>query len=423
MIFKVCFHNEIHRCAKVPDSFESLTAIVHQIFKDLLPEDYMLTYIDQEGDQVILNAEDDFKVMMESCGKTQSLKVFVVSDGQTKNSEDLMSSRIFKSNIPDEPQQMRDKKDDGRHVEEKTSKGHDLGLIQRNENTKEDSHQKCISAEDSISTAPVVDKNNDRNVKVEEDLVEDRLEERKGNDMIEVVENEDLDLTDKDSLKAFILQTFEEEMSRIMSDYLLSQSVREQSKKKEKSILKGIKDVASQITTRVEKFVSGQKEGLWVKIAPSGKTLPEVITTSDDQIYVPITVKNAGTDPLPENSFLQSTSGLTGEMIGVPSLGAKETFKTTLILKAPKKSGNFVSRWRIGCLNQEGMTKYYGEELELKFVVNNRVYPEMVQKKALRMKELLPNADLGVLMDFVSQEPRKKVEILVDEYLLNYPSK
>jgi len=76
MNFKLCFNNEIHRLAKLPESFEGLNKSIQTIFKNSLPEGYSLQYVDCDGDRVMVACDEDLKVVLGSGIK--SIKVFIV---------------------------------------------------------------------------------------------------------------------------------------------------------------------------------------------------------------------------------------------------------------------------------------------------------------------------------------------------------
>jgi len=469
MIFKLCFAQQIHRSPKVPDSYESLVGIVKQTFKDALPEKFNMSYVDQEGDRVILQAEDDFKSMTESISQqaNKTVKIFITAEGQDEIPEDMMNSRIAisKSDILDQFQVLLNKKDgNGERVEDKIKEVPNL-LEDLNEEVKIED-PKPVEPVIEVSTIlidkqPVEVKEPELVEKKEPELVEQKeeklvVEEQKpveeekpkeeekpvevlikheelvvleNRDEIQVskakvVEDDDrIDLTDKKALREFILLTIEEAMPQIMANYFSNKSIDEKKGKDGNAVVRGIKDVASHITSKVEKIVIGEKEGLSARITKVEKIIPEVITTSDEQVYVTVVVKNNGTEPFPVNSFLQNTGGLFGDIIRVPPLEARKEFKTTIIINGSKKPGNFGSKWRFGYIDQRNVTKYLGEEMEVRLAIIEKKYSKEVQDKARTLKELIPDPDISVFLEFVSQDAKKPIEVLIEEFLLNHSSK
>jgi len=74
---KFCFQNEIHKCSKVPEDYETLLQAVQTVFKGQLNGPFDLQYEDCDGDKVMLSNEDDYQAMKESEGKNKSIKIFI----------------------------------------------------------------------------------------------------------------------------------------------------------------------------------------------------------------------------------------------------------------------------------------------------------------------------------------------------------
>lgn len=74
MPFKVKHNKEIH-IFKGPEDFQSLTSFVENSFKSV-PEDYILYYIDCDGDQITLSCDEDLKALKETCD-SKNIKVFI----------------------------------------------------------------------------------------------------------------------------------------------------------------------------------------------------------------------------------------------------------------------------------------------------------------------------------------------------------
>jgi len=80
MFFKIVFGKEIHVMnAKETTSLSELRSFVKGVFKRLPPK-YMLSYIDNEGDQITLGNESDVKVLQESGLKSVKLVIEETSE-------------------------------------------------------------------------------------------------------------------------------------------------------------------------------------------------------------------------------------------------------------------------------------------------------------------------------------------------------
>jgi hypothetical protein len=65
MSFKISFKEETKRLPAIPESFVSLREAIKNAFKDQLAGGNFVTkYVDQDGDAITVNSEDDFKVMI-----------------------------------------------------------------------------------------------------------------------------------------------------------------------------------------------------------------------------------------------------------------------------------------------------------------------------------------------------------------------
>lgn len=384
MNFKLCFAQQIHRSPKVPDSYQSLRDIVQETFKDALPKNFVLSYLDLEGDRVQLTSEEDFKSMMEifSQQNTKAVKIFITEEGNDEIPDHFKGTASQESN--QEPV----------HVL--------LGEKSENE----------IHAEENLKEVPLEEK------KIEEPKPEN-LEETKAGD---VLEDDRIDLTDKKALRAFIVQTIEESLPQILSNCLKQRVVAEKKNFEQFDIVKGIKNVAGEITSRVDKFIRGEREGLNAKFSRTEKVVPEVVTTNDEQIAVTVLLKNKGTETFPPNTFLQNVGGIYGDVVQIPSLEPRKQFSATLLLKSPKTAGNYISKWRFGYIDEKDENKQFGDEYEFKVTIIEKKYSKEVHEKAGVLKELIPQCDINTFLEFISKQPKKPVELLIEEFLAAHPS-
>jgi len=438
IIFKLCLKQQIHRCPKSPENYESLVATVKHTFREELPEKFTLSYVDQDGDRVILRAEDDFKSMLESLGKEiKSVKVFVASEEQDDMPEKMLNNNSMISNVDSSFLVLLNKKES--QSEPAQEKKIDV-VIQ--EEPKPDAvlliqDQKVVVEEKAVDA--VIEKEpQDAVAVIEEKIVEKKeethpvdpkleiafihrlpkIEEVKVEDVVIVKENDDVDLSKKSNLRAFIIQTIEESMPQIMENYMRTQNIGSE-KKDENSMMKGIMNVANQITSKVERIVIGEKEALNGKIAMVEKFIPEIVSTSDEQVYAVVILRNTGTESFPANSFLQNIGGTYGDIVRVPALEPKKEYKTTIALRGPKKAGNYISKWTMAYVDNRNVTKQFGENFELKFSVGEKKYSKEVQEKAQVLKELLPQTEISVFLELVNRDPKKSIEALIEEALLS----
>lgn len=82
MSIKICLNSEIHRVPKLPVSFKALKETVESLFKTTLPPNYVLQYVDNEGDQITLSNEEDYQTLLETdiASSTRSIKICIASD-------------------------------------------------------------------------------------------------------------------------------------------------------------------------------------------------------------------------------------------------------------------------------------------------------------------------------------------------------
>jgi predicted transposase YdaD len=75
MIFKVLRNKKIHLLKLSQEaSFEDLKKAVSQAFK-LSPQDFSMCYVDEEGDDVSLNDEFDYSILVSSEQKIMKIKI------------------------------------------------------------------------------------------------------------------------------------------------------------------------------------------------------------------------------------------------------------------------------------------------------------------------------------------------------------
>lgn len=118
MTLKVCFNNKVHEIARAPDTLNRLKQLIIFFFGTRLPKVWHLQYTDNDGDNIFLSNEDDYKEFkdLQQCGiatkvdiiypivlELSAIKpedvVVVESEDEDNNNEDY--EIIDKENIED----------------------------------------------------------------------------------------------------------------------------------------------------------------------------------------------------------------------------------------------------------------------------------------------------------------------------------
>jgi hypothetical protein len=76
MSFKVVHKDDTKRVQNLPTSYAEVLNGVKKVLGDKCPAEFTLRYIDQDGDSITINSEDDFKIMKEIV--KDNIKIFVV---------------------------------------------------------------------------------------------------------------------------------------------------------------------------------------------------------------------------------------------------------------------------------------------------------------------------------------------------------
>lgn len=471
MIFKLCFNDQIHRCPKTPTSLESLRLTIQQTFKEAIPSSFSVSYVDKDGNPVFISTEADFEKMMTS-NTSQSIKIYV-APAQKEDPEPIKESNEQQYSIQDSYQILQNRSDadsqdapknqsflDGIansnsvvlkhsdiHKNAESVQNEDKPIepepkVEEPSNAVEIFHIKTLKKEipEHKPEAPVEQPQLQNDIEQEvPQAVEHKApeeipvhkEEFKQEEDAQVAhanDNQFIDLTNKKTLQAFIIQTIEEAMPQLMANYLAKQE-QQQNKDKKDNIATKIKDtgfslagVVEKVSKGVEKMIIGEKSGLNAKLVEVQRIIPENITTSDEEIYSQVIVRNNGTIAFPNTTILQCVAGLNSFIADVPALEPRKEHKLTLRTQAPKKAGNYITKWRFIYSDERNMSQTFGEDFELKFHVENKKYSREVTEKAQQLKAILPQTSIETYLEFVNQDPKKSIEQLIEEYLLNNPS-
>ena len=80
MIFKIVFDNKIHLVKLAQEAtIEQLRGAIGQAFK-LHPRQFCMFYVDEEGDDITLNDEHDYAILLSTGQKTMKIKIALESN-------------------------------------------------------------------------------------------------------------------------------------------------------------------------------------------------------------------------------------------------------------------------------------------------------------------------------------------------------
>jgi hypothetical protein len=97
MSLKLCFNSEIHRVSKLPVNFNALIQYSQALFSSKLPSNWMLEYIDDDNDHIMIATDSDFQSVLDDISKGKNLKIFVTEkkehDSDIENFEEIIDIR------------------------------------------------------------------------------------------------------------------------------------------------------------------------------------------------------------------------------------------------------------------------------------------------------------------------------------------
>lgn len=96
MIFKFCFHNEIHRCTRPPVDFTALIPFLQSMFHANLPANFSVFYYDSNNNKIILSSQEDYELLLDS-NQSGAIKLFVsdVDESPRMKEENMSDSEII----------------------------------------------------------------------------------------------------------------------------------------------------------------------------------------------------------------------------------------------------------------------------------------------------------------------------------------
>jgi len=111
MIIKFCLGPEIHKLSKTPDNYKALLEAAKNTFLQNLPSSFLFKYQDAEGDMVILNSDEDYKILLSNPPPNRSVKIYIVPtsfedipvfESQVIKAPEVKQEPVFSQNIPND---------------------------------------------------------------------------------------------------------------------------------------------------------------------------------------------------------------------------------------------------------------------------------------------------------------------------------
>jgi hypothetical protein len=100
MIIKFCYQNEIHRCSDPPSDFLLLKSFLAKMFQANLPRNFVLSYVNPEGETLPLNSKEDYEAL-QSKGYNKPVKV-VITEVKEEIDDDQISDYEMMGEKPEE---------------------------------------------------------------------------------------------------------------------------------------------------------------------------------------------------------------------------------------------------------------------------------------------------------------------------------
>jgi hypothetical protein len=100
MIIKFCYQNEIHRCSDPPSDFLLLKSFLVKMFQVGLPRNFVLSYVNPEGETLPLNSKEDYEAL-QSKEYNKPVKV-VITEVKEDINDDQMSDYEMMGEKPEE---------------------------------------------------------------------------------------------------------------------------------------------------------------------------------------------------------------------------------------------------------------------------------------------------------------------------------
>ena len=86
MIVKFCYQNEIHRCSEPPGNFEELPSFLKSMFRTTLPTEFDLFYVNSNKENIPLLSSQDYEVLKD-IDSQKPLKIVIVEKEAPKEQQ------------------------------------------------------------------------------------------------------------------------------------------------------------------------------------------------------------------------------------------------------------------------------------------------------------------------------------------------
>jgi len=98
MFIKLYFENHIHKIAKIPATYKEFVEKVQSIFQsELRVPACTIQYEDDEGDKIMISAEDDYKTMLSTESTNTTVKIYITARRMSASSITLKKSVPIRS--------------------------------------------------------------------------------------------------------------------------------------------------------------------------------------------------------------------------------------------------------------------------------------------------------------------------------------
>jgi len=98
MFLKLYFENQIHKISKIPSTYKEFIEKVQSIFiNELKVPACTIQYEDDEGDRIMLSAEDDYKTMLSTESANNTVKIYITARRMSASGISLKKSNLKKS--------------------------------------------------------------------------------------------------------------------------------------------------------------------------------------------------------------------------------------------------------------------------------------------------------------------------------------
>lgn len=466
MSFKIDFNGEIHKLTKAPADYKTVISTLKQIGGSCDPKSFKITYLDSEGDKIMLANDDDYKTMISTGGP---FKIFVTAT-ESKNTNTNTSNKSLDNCIPilseshvfikkEEPvieppkTETKIEKPVSKPVEEtpkpkeEETPGNNNNIYNLNPDAYSQFRQSVLfksyksnydyDVRDTITD--VVYSNIPEIAMLVKDFISESVKTEATSSQVSSTVNKSQVNTsvhegvicDGCNSKPIIGNRYK---CSVCPDYDLCEKC-EETTTHEHTFLKIKKPVKLVSVPKVEApKVEVPKYGY--QFIADLKTIPDKLCDKDLVVYKTIVLKNTGSIEWPKNCYLVPVGEIKGIKNRLTSLGVGKELTTIVTINAPGKAGKITSSWCLAYFNEKNVETLIGEPFSVQFEVAESPKPVVekkpeikekeekleydteVYKKAKQMKEIFPDMELKKLLETIS----KNKDLSVDELALNFLS-